>query len=111
MIEHPHISMFSARDGNHGVALARAHRPDVILMDINLPGISGIEAMKILCKDQATMHIPIIALSANALLQEIKMGQDAGFFCYLTKPIRINEFMNALNNALAFAENGDCKSK
>jgi PAS domain S-box-containing protein len=106
MLEHPHISMFSARDGNHGVALARAHRPDVILMDINLPGMSGIEAMNILRKDQATMHIPVIALSANAMLQDIEMGKKAGFFCYLTKPIKINEFMNALNSALAFAEKG-----
>jgi PAS domain S-box-containing protein len=106
MLEHPHISMFSARDGNHGVALARAHRPDVILMDVNLPGISGIEAMNILHKDQATMHIPIIALSANAMLQDIETGKKAGFFCYLTKPIKIIEFMEALNNALVFAENG-----
>ena len=106
MLEHPHIIMFSARDGNHGVALARAHRPDVILMDINLPGINGIEAMNILRKDQATMHIPIIALSANAMLQNIENAQEAGFFSYLTKPIVINEFMNALNSALAFTENG-----
>lgn len=53
------------------------------------------------------MHIPIIALSANALLQDIELGQKAGFFCYLTKPIKIIEFMNALNNALAFANNGN----
>ena len=111
MLEHPHISMFSARDGIHGVELARAHRPDVILMDINLPGISGIEAMNILRKDKATMHIPIIALSANAMLQDIEKGQEAGFFSYLTKPIKINEFMNTLNNALAFAEIGDGQGK
>ena len=110
MLEHPHISMFSARDGNHGVELARAHRPDVILMDINLPGISGIEAMKILHNDQATTHIPIIALSANAMLQDIELGQQAGFFSYLTKPIKINEFMIALNNAMACAENADHQS-
>jgi CheY-like chemotaxis protein len=111
MVEHPHISMFSARDGNHGVALARAHRPDVILMDINLPGMSGIEAMNILRKDQATMHIPIIALSANAMLHDVEIGKEAGFFSYLTKPIKINEFMNALNSALAFSENGNGQSK
>jgi len=105
MAEHPNLSMFSARDGNHGVALARAHRPDIILMDINLPGISGIEAMNILRKDQSTKHIPIIALSANAMLQDIEKGLEAGFFCYLTKPIKINEFMNALDNALKFSVN------
>jgi PAS domain S-box-containing protein len=102
---HPHLNMLSARDGNHGVALARAHHPDVILMDINLPGISGIEAMNILRKDQSTKHIPIIALSANAMLRDIEKGLEAGFFRYLTKPIKINEFMSALDGALGFAEN------
>ena len=96
----PRLNMMSARDGNHGVALARAHLPDVILMDINLPGISGIEAMNILRKDPATKHIPIIALSANAMLRDIEKGLEAGFFRYLTKPIKINEFVNALEGAL-----------
>jgi CheY-like chemotaxis protein len=95
--------MFSATDGNQGVALARAHRPDVILMDINLPGISGFEAMNILRNDPTTKHIPIIALSANAMLRDIEMGLEAGFFSYLTKPIEINKFMNALNDALEFS--------
>ena len=90
---------------NHGVALTRAHLPDVILMDINLPGIGGIEAMNILRKDQATKHIPIIALSANAMLRDIERGLEAGFFRYLTKPIKINEFMIALDGALEFVEN------
>ena len=103
--DHPHVNMLSTRDGNHGVALARAHHPDVILMDINLPGINGIEALNILRKDQTTKHIPIIALSANAMLRDIEEGLEAGFFRYLTKPIQINEFMSALNGALAFAEN------
>jgi PAS domain S-box-containing protein len=111
MIEHPHISMFSARDANHGIALARAHHPDVILMDINLPGMGGIEAMNNLRKDSATMHIPIIALSANAMLQDIEKGQNAGFFCYLTKPIKINEFMHALDKAMELAESGSEKCK
>jgi len=101
---HPHVRMLSARDGNLGVALACAHLPDVILMDINLPGISGIEAMNILRKDPTTAHIPIIALSANAMLRDIKKGLEAGFFRYLTKPIKINEFMNALDDALKFSE-------
>ena len=88
-----------------------AVQPDVILMDINLPGMSGIEAMNILRKDQATMYIPIIALSANAMLQDIEIGKEAGFFSYLTKPIKIKEFMNALNSALEFAETGNGQSK
>jgi len=101
---HPHVRMLSARDGNLGVALARAHLPDVILMDINLPGISGIEAMNILRKDPLTARIPIIALSANAMRRDVEKGLEAGFFSYLTKPIKIDEFMNALDDALNFSE-------
>jgi signal transduction histidine kinase/ActR/RegA family two-component response regulator len=100
-----HLRMLSAHDGNLGVALARSHLPDVILMDINLPGISGIEAMNILRKDPATAHIPIIALSANAMPRDIETGLAAGFFRYLTKPIKINELMSVLDDALEFAKN------
>jgi len=101
---HPQVRMLSARDGNLGIALARAHLPDVILMDINLPGISGIQALKTLRKDPATAHIPVIALSANAMHRDIEKGLEAGFFRYLTKPIKVNEFMIALNDALKFSE-------
>jgi len=76
----------------------------VILMDINLPGISGLEALKILRQDPLTAHIPIVALSANAMPHDIKDGLEAGFFRYLTKPIKVNEFMDALDVALEFAQ-------
>jgi CheY-like chemotaxis protein len=92
--------MLSTRDGNLGIALARAHRPDVILMDVNLPGISGIEALKILLEDPATAHIPVVAISANAMPSDIEKGLEAGFFRYLTKPIKINEFITTLDDAL-----------
>ncbi|MDD5323120.1 MAG: ATP-binding protein [Methylococcales bacterium] len=109
---HPQVRMLSARDGNLGIALARAHLPEVILMDINLPGISGIQALKTLCKDPATAHIPVIALSANAMHRDIEKGLEAGFFRYLTKPIKVNEFMIALNDALKFSErNGSTPMK
>jgi len=101
---HPLMRMLSAHDGNTGIKLALEKLPDVILMDINLPGISGMEAMKILRKNVTTSHIPIIALSANAMLRDIEKGLEAGFFRYLTKPIKINEFMNALEDALIFSE-------
>jgi signal transduction histidine kinase/CheY-like chemotaxis protein len=100
----PDIRLLSARDGHRGVEIARASRPDVILMDINLPGISGIKALKILADDPATAHIPVIALSANAIPRDIEKGLEAGFFRYLTKPIKVNEFMDTLDVALAFAK-------
>ena len=73
-------------------------------MDINLPGMSGIEAMKILRLDPVTAHIPIVALSANAIPRDIDQGLEAGFFRYLTKPIKIVEFMDTLDVALESAE-------
>jgi CheY-like chemotaxis protein len=73
-------------------------------MDINLPGISGIDALKILRGDETTAHIPVVALSANAMARDIQKGLDAGFFRYLTKPIKVREFMDTLNMALAFAQ-------
>jgi len=104
------IRLLTAANGTLGVELARDSQPDVILMDINLPGISGIEALKTLREDPATAHIPIVALSANAMPRDIKKGLEAGFFRYLTKPIKIHEFMGALDGALEFAErNSVCK--
>jgi len=100
----PDIRLLSAMDGSLGVAIARASLPDVILMDINLPGISGIKALKILAEDPMTAHIPVIALSANAMLRDITKGLEAGFFSYLTKPIKVNEFMDTLDVALMFAK-------
>jgi len=100
----PDIRLLSARDGNTGIQLARANLPALILMDINLPGISGIEALKILREDPATAHIPVIALSANAMPRDIEKGLQAGFFRYLTKPIKIVEFMETLEAALKTVE-------
>ena len=95
------IRLVSATDGIKGIELARALQPDIILMDINLPGISGIEALRILHADPATAHIPVVALSANAMPLDIERGLQAGFCRYLTKPIKLNELMGALDLALA----------
>lgn len=99
----PDLRLISAADGNLGVEYARTYLPDVILMDIHLPGISGIEAMKVLQADPATVHIPVIALSAQALPADIIEAMKAGFFNYITKPIKLNEFMAALDAALEFS--------
>jgi len=100
----PDFRLLSARDGISGVKLARAERPDVILMDINLPGINGIQALKTLIDDVQTAHIPVIALSANAMPHDIVKGLEAGFFRYLTKPIKVNEFIETLDLALEFVK-------
>ncbi len=94
------IKLLTAVNGSLGIALARASLPDVILMDINLPGISGIEALKVLQEDAATAHIPVVAISANAMARDIEVGKQLGFFRYLTKPIVVEEFMATLDLAL-----------
>jgi PAS domain S-box-containing protein len=100
------LRLLTAVNGYSGVELARAHLPQVILMDINLPGMSGLDAMRILRADPATAHIPIIAISANAMPRDIKSCLDAGFFDYLTKPIKLHLFLDTLNMALDFAKMG-----
>jgi PAS domain S-box-containing protein len=102
---HPDMRLLTAVNGNSGIEIARVSQPDVILMDINLPDINGFEALKILRSYPATTHIPVVAISANAMPRDIKEGLKAGFFRYITKPIRVNEFMDALEVALEFAEN------
>ncbi len=103
----PDISMLSAINGTQGIEMARILLPDVILMDINLPGISGIEAMQILSADPKTAHIPVIALSANAMPRDIEKGIEAGFYRYLTKPIRVNELIDTLDIVLAHAKTNE----
>ncbi len=105
----PDMRLLSAKDGSLGIQLARTRQPEVILMDINLPGISGIDALKILREDPATAHIPVVALSANAMPRDIQKGMLAGFFLYLTKPIKVDEFMNTLDAALEFAKQAQAK--
>jgi PAS domain S-box-containing protein len=100
----PDLRLLSAADGEYGIEFARASQPQVILMDINLPGLNGIEAMKILRADPSTAHIPIIALSSNAAPRDIEKGLAAGFFNYLTKPIKVDEFMDALDLALDISQ-------
>ena len=95
------MALHLAPDGPQGIAMARKFQPQVILMDINLPGMSGLEALRILRQGASTKHIPIVAVSANAMPQDIVNGLADGFFRYLTKPFQLDEFWNVLNLAMA----------
>jgi PAS domain S-box-containing protein len=99
----PNTRLLMAGDATLGIQLARDHRPDVILMDINLPGISGICALKMLREDSLTKHIPVVAISASAMPHDIHQGLEAGFFRYITKPIKVMEFMATVDAALEFS--------
>ena len=100
----PGMHLLTAVNGNMGIEVARKMQPNVILMDINLPDISGFEALKMLRGDAATAHIPVVALSANAMPRDIEKGMRAGFFRYVTKPIKVNELMDTLEMALDLSE-------
>jgi PAS domain S-box-containing protein len=109
LVEHliarrPDLRLLTAIDGRQGIALARSAQPEMILMDINLPDISGIEALLLLAEDPATADIPVVALSANAMPHDIEKGLAAGFFRYLTKPLKVKEFMDALEETLEYTE-------
>lgn len=99
----PNMYLLSATNAALGIELAREHQPEVILMDINLPGISGIEALHILRDDPLTKRIPVVAVSASAMPQDVEQGLALGFFRYLAKPIKVNEFLEALDTALEFS--------
>ena len=93
----------SAETAEEGIKIAQEKNPDIIIMDINLPGMNGIEALKILHSMEETKHIPVIALSANAMPHDIERGMKVGFVRYLTKPIDINMFLKAVDGALKTA--------
>jgi signal transduction histidine kinase/ActR/RegA family two-component response regulator len=94
------IRLHVAETGHEGLALARDLRPDVILLDINLPGLDGFELKARLDADPLTRGLPVLALSASAMPGDIKRGRAAGFREYLTKPLDIPVLARALNRAL-----------
>ena len=100
----PNLNLTTAVNAAIGIDLVRSSLPDVILMDLNLPGISGTQALQILREDPATADIPVIALSANAMPRDIEKGLKAGFSSYLTKPIKIADFTFALKKAIRSIE-------
>jgi len=96
----PNIHMWSAHEPKLGLELAAEHQPDLILLDINLPGMDGYEVLKILRQHDGTRGASIIAISANAMPKDIEKGMEAGFDDYITKPIDINSFLIAVDENL-----------
>jgi len=94
-------TLISAPDAQSGLIIAKEQRPDLILMDINLPGMNGFEAMQELQKNEVTRDIPVSAISANATPDDIAKGRAAGFQEYITKPFNVNELLNTIKKMLA----------
>jgi PAS domain S-box-containing protein len=104
------INLLSANDGVRGLEVAREVLPDIVLMDVNLPGATGFDALTVLSSDPVTAHIPVIAISANAMPRDVEIGLRAGFFRYLTKPIEIKPFNDAVDAALQISKDGQFNS-
>jgi len=98
-----------APDARLGIALARAHLPRVILMDLNLPGISGTDALRMLRGNPETARIPVIAVTANAMPRDIARGLSDGFFRYVTKPLVLDELNKAIDSALDFTKSAESR--
>ncbi len=91
------MSLDVAEEPFVGIYKARSTQPDLIILDINLPGMDGFEALNVLKNDPMTKHIPVVGLSANAMPYDIERGIKSGFFEYLTKPVDMNKLIETLN--------------
>jgi PAS domain S-box-containing protein len=100
LARYPALTLLSAVNGETGLELARAHHPDVILLDIHLPDIDGYEVLQRLRADPATAAVPVVAISADAMPIDIERGFKAGFRYYLTKPINIQELIDTISKVL-----------
>ena len=89
-----------AGTAEEGLVLAAKHKPDLVLMDIQLPGMNGIDARKALRDDPATARIPVIAVTASVMQQDRKHITEAGFDAYLSKPLDIREFLTTVKKVL-----------
>jgi PAS domain S-box-containing protein len=98
--KHSDFEMLSAHTAELGLELAHAHRPDIIILDIGLPGMDGYEALSRLRSSEDTKDIPVLALSANAMPTDIERGIAAGFTEYLTKPLNIKQFITTLDRTM-----------
>ncbi len=94
------ITLFPARTGKEGLETIHKEKPDIILLDINLPDTSGYEVFRKLKSDDETKNVPVVAISANAMAEDIANGKRAGFAHYVTKPIDINRFVNIIDNLI-----------
>ncbi len=94
------LALLTAVSGSQGIEMAIAHQPDVILLDISLPDMSGYEALAALRANPLLSGVPVIALSSYAYRNQIQEGLEAGFFRYLTKPYKLDELMRTIDLAL-----------
>lgn len=96
----PHIHLFTAHTPSLGIELAEIKRPELILLDINLPEMDGYKVLEKLRHNNKTSHIPVVAISANAMSKDLKRAAEAGFDNYLTKPLDVKHFYETVDEIL-----------
>jgi PAS domain S-box-containing protein len=101
------ISLVSSHNPQLGIELAIAHQPDLILLDINMPGMDGYQVLDVILADRRLRRIPVIAVTANAMPRDVERGRAAGFVAYLTKPLDVGEFLNTIDRCLARGEEAE----
>jgi two-component system cell cycle response regulator DivK len=101
LLESAGHTVFKASNAEAGLTLARNERPDLILMDIQLPGMDGLEATSLLKQDEVTQNIPVIALTALVMKGDEERIRAAGCDGYIAKPMRYREFLKTVANHLA----------
>ena len=95
------VHLITAHTPELGLELARSRRPELILLDINLPGMEGYGVLEALCADAGLKDTPVIAITASAMVRDIERGRAAGFFEYLTKPLDVEQFLDVMRRCLA----------
>ena len=95
--KHPQLRLITAHTAEFGLELAAAHHPDLILLDINLPGMDGYQVLSVLRSQDWAKMTPVIAISANAMPRDIEQGKEEGFVDYITKPIDVTRFLAVVN--------------
>jgi two-component system, cell cycle response regulator DivK len=101
LLESAGHSVLRATDAEHGLTIAREEHPDLVLMDIQLPGMDGLQATLLLREDEATRKIPVLALTALAMKGDEERIRAAGCDGYIAKPMRYKEFLAAVNAQLS----------
>jgi CheY-like chemotaxis protein len=96
----PAVELYTAASAAEGLSMIRELAPNLVLMDISLPGMSGLAALQALKADPDTAQIPVVAVSAAAMPDDIKQGLEAGFLAYLTKPLDIAQLLDLIAKVL-----------
>ena len=103
-LEYDGFEVLEATDGAQGLSMARQHRPDLVLMDVRMPGLSGIQACQAIRSDPLLARVPVVMLSTADSVEDVQHGLDAGASAYLTKPFMPIDLLELVHSLIAEAQ-------